>query len=541
MRFGPYHEARPVNRTRRQEKATYLSFRRKPEAPSGQADCRPRPKPFAGPVRQFLTTLLILLISATALAQTRSTPADLWQQAVVYRDEWGVPHIYADTPRAMAFAFGYAQAADHLDRMLVAFREANGRAAEILGREHAASDETAIQLAHADLARHAYEFTDRITADLCEGFALGVNTWITDHPGRAPEWAEGIHPADVLALMHRVLLSQAPFDLPGDRLLHPVMPSANAWAVSPKRSANGDAMLVINPHINYDRPMQWYEAHLVTPDLDLYGATLYGLPVLLVGHNQTLGWALAPNRPDIADVYAEEPQGGHTPSPKSFKRREPAMPATVPYTVNRSRAYYVWSNNGYRENWIQQRRTPRGPIVAQADGFEMAWRVGGYTDFGAIRQLYDMGRAQSLNAFRNAIDRQQLSSFHVVYADANGNLAAVPLQSLLSGLDSGVGDLVGDVEALGGRVAALENRLDAAQTEARRGIAAAMAMASAPMPSAPGRTTWAANVGMFKSEWATGFAVAHRLDTHTPAGVSAAVSLNADGVPAARAGLFGEF
>jgi len=135
----------------------------------------------------------------------------------------------------------------------------------------------------------------------------------------------------------------------------------------------------------------------------------------------------------------------------------------------------------------------------------------------------------------------QTGPTQVVTADANGNLAAVPLQSLLSGLDSGVGDLVGDVEELGGRVAALENRLDAAQTEARRGIAAAMAMASAPMPSAPGRTTWAANVGMFKSEWATGFAVAHRLDTHTPAGVSAAVSLNADGVPAARAGLFGEF
>ena len=37
----------------------------------------------------------------------------------------------------------------------------------------------------------------------------------------------------------------------------------------------------------------------------LAGVTLYGLPVILQGHNETLGWALTPNQPDIADVFVE--------------------------------------------------------------------------------------------------------------------------------------------------------------------------------------------------------------------------------------------
>lgn len=156
--------------------------------------------------------------------------------------------------------------------------------------------------------------------------------------------------------------------------------------------------------------------------------------------------------------------------------------------------------------------------------------------FGTQASTYTMS-GLSTDASRAA----QTGPTEIVTTDSDGNLAAVPLQALLSGLDSGVGDLVGDVEQLEQRVSTLETRLDDVQTEARRGVAAAMAMTSAPMPSAPGRTSWAANVGMFKNEWATGFAVAHRLDTYTPAGVTAAVSLNADGVPAARAGLFGEF
>ncbi len=368
--------------------------------------------------------LLILAVSGVAAAQAPADPADaFWQQAVLYRDEWGVPHVYADNTRAMAFAFGYAQAEDHLEAMLLAYRMANGRASEVLGEALASSDEFAIRLAHADLAHEAYQRADAVTLDLCEGFAQGVNAWILEHRSEAPAWAEGVHPADVLALLHRYLLSMAPFDYPESAHLLPGTPSANAWAVAPSMSKNGDAMLVMNPHTRYDGPHQWYEAHLATKELDVYGCTLFGLPVLLMGHNDVLGWALSPNQADIADIYVEYPPKAPPRNPKLVTPgRNAAHYQGVRYTVNTSRAFYVKGENGFDKRTVPQQQTMRGPVVATARGRPLTWRAGGYRDFGGIRQLFDMGMARDLNQFRGIVDRQQLSSFHVLYADRAGNI-----------------------------------------------------------------------------------------------------------------------
>lgn len=368
--------------------------------------------------------LVLALCGAGVAAQPAPDPTDAyWEQAVLYRDEWGVPHIYADNTRAMAFAFGYAQAGDHLEAMLLAYRIANGRAAEIKGEAYAASDELSIRLGHADLAYAAYQQTDAVTLDLCEGFAEGINAWIFEHPGEVPEWVQGVHPADVLALLHRYLLSMAPFDYPAASHLLPGTPSANAWAVAPSRSIDGHAMLVINPHAQFNSPFQWYEAHLVTKDLAIYGATLFGLPVILQGHNASLGWALSPNKPDIADIYVEYPVMDRARNPKSFMPVQISMRyGAIPYTHDVARAYYVKDGSGFLERSVAQQRTPRGPVVAMAEGWPLSWKVGGYYDFGALRQLFDMGRAENLSAFRAAVDRQQLSTFHVVYADREGNI-----------------------------------------------------------------------------------------------------------------------
>ena len=81
--------------------------------------------------------LFVLAFGASAQNQDAYDPNLLWSQATLYRDEWGVPHVYAETPRALAFAFGYAQAEDHLEAMLLSYRVANGRAAAVLGEAYA--------------------------------------------------------------------------------------------------------------------------------------------------------------------------------------------------------------------------------------------------------------------------------------------------------------------------------------------------------------------------------------------------------------------
>lgn len=113
----------------------------------------------------------------------------------------------------------------------------------------------------------------------------------------------------------------------------------------------------------------------------------------------------------------------------------------------------------------------------------------------------------------------------VVTTDAAGNLAALPID--LAGLDQRIDGVA---------AYAREGR-----REARQGIAAAMAMTAASMPSRPGKTSWSGNTATYKGEWAAGFAMAHRLDVAIPVAINAGVSLTGNNFGGARLGVSGEF
>lgn len=375
--------------------------------------------------------LLAGLLCLPAAAQPVSDPAQLWGQASLYRDEWGIPHVYADNPYALGFAFGYAQAEDHLESMLLAYRMATGRLAAVLGEAYAASDVFALKMGHGQIAGTGLAQADPVTRDLCEGFALGVNAFLVDRPDRAPAWADGVRPEDILALWHAFLMSFAPLDLPGAYRPPPAMDTSSAWAMAPSRMAEDRAVLVINPHQHYQGPFQWYEAHLSAGDLNMYGAALRGIPVIVQGHNGALGWGLTPNFPDFADVYDEQPRGGGGEArgnPKDPRRTAetpfpfaPEALAALEY-MSRTRPYHVLTERG-----LEERHTPvylgaRGPILEGPQGGLYSWRIGGYGMTGGLRQLVEMGRAQNLAQFQAALSAGQIPCFHVVYADREGNI-----------------------------------------------------------------------------------------------------------------------
>ena len=129
-----------------------------------------------------------------------------------------------------------------------------------------------------------------------------------------------------------------------------------------------------------------------------------------------------------------------------------------------------------------------------------------------------------------------------VVSDSAGNLA-------LSSFDTGA------VEALVGQVAGLQSQIDnlntmiggawimaeKARRESRQGTAAALALASAPFPSAPGKTSYSINGSTFRSEYAFGISLAHRLDTVNPVALTGGVTFAVGGQVGARLGIEGEF
>lgn len=356
----------------------------------------------------------------SAGGQAANDPAVLWQGATLYRDAWGTPHIYGDDLRAMAFAFGQAQAEDHLEAMLLAYRVATGRAAAVLGESYEESDVFALRVGHGRLAAQALSQADQATRDLCEGFAIGVNTWLVDHPEAAPPWAEGVHPRDVLALWHAFLMSFADLDLPGAWRPAPAMETANAWALAPNRTDTGRAMLVMNPQEYHASPFRWYEAHLSVGALDVAGATLFGLPVILMGHNGFLAWTFTPNQVDFADVFREQ---------LSVSRPNPADPRLPDLTEEaalllryyaNAEAYHVRTATGLEERYTPALLGPRGPVL-EHEGELYSWRVGGFGEFGGLRQLLEMGRSRSRDAFQSAFQAWQIPCFNLLYADRTGS------------------------------------------------------------------------------------------------------------------------
>ena len=78
-----------------------------------------------------LETLLLLLVLAASARAAGTDP--LAAQVTIYRDNYGVPHIVGETEEATFFGYGYAQAEDHLERMMIQYRDAQGRRAEVQG------------------------------------------------------------------------------------------------------------------------------------------------------------------------------------------------------------------------------------------------------------------------------------------------------------------------------------------------------------------------------------------------------------------------
>ncbi|MEO8936678.1 MAG: penicillin acylase family protein [Burkholderiaceae bacterium] len=84
---------------------------------------------------------------------------------------------------------------------------------------------------------------------------------------------------------------------------------SNDWVVSGARTASGKPLLANDPHLTLTAPSIWYMAHLAAPGLDVIGATLPGLPVVVIGRNRKIAWGVTNTGPDTQDLYIEELRG----------------------------------------------------------------------------------------------------------------------------------------------------------------------------------------------------------------------------------------
>ncbi len=362
----------------------------------------------------FINSLFLVSLHAQDWTET------YWEQLEIYRDNWGVPHIFASNIRALGFGFGYVQAQDHWESMLLSYRLANGKLSEVLGESEEESDRFSIQVGHRYYGALAYANCDSTTKELCDGFAEGVNSWILENRNKLPDWVDGIQPQDIFSLWQSFILSLAPMDMPTYQKRPPGIKSGFAFTVSSEKSKENTPIFALSSHQFYKGPFRWYEAHLICGDYNVYGCTLYGLPILLQGHSLKHSWGLTPNQSDFADVFIENPMSSFNRNPKSISNmgnREDVQSMLLLQYMSQSDNYYVKTANGLERRFVPVDISPKGPLLLGEGNEFFSWKIGGYEDIGMFFQLWEMGRSNSLETFRQAVYLHQLPCFHILYAD----------------------------------------------------------------------------------------------------------------------------
>ena len=175
-------------------------------------------------------------------------------------------------------------------------------------------------------------------------------------------------------------------------------PGSNAWALAGSRAASGKPILANDPHLEFSIPSPWYLVHLKAPGLDVTGATIIGLPAVIVGHNERIAWGVANLQFDVQDLYRE--QAG-----VSVRLEQDAIPV-----------------KGARTIPIATGVTQQGPLFLAEGGRQYAlhWtadEAGGFTF-----PFLDLDRAHNWTEFRAALEHYGGPGQNFVYADTDGNI-----------------------------------------------------------------------------------------------------------------------
>ena len=354
----------------------------------------------------------------------RAQAERLAAQVTIYRDSYGVAHVDGRTDEAALFGFAYSQAEDYFWQIEDNYILALGRYAEVHGSRGLNSDLLNRAFEIVPRAKASFAALDPELKSLCTAFASGLNHYLAAHPETKPRLIEHFEPWQVLAYgrhitlelcFRRTGLSNTYLPRAHDRIW--AASGSNGWAIAPAKTKSGHAMLLANPHLPWFGFSQLFEAHVRSGSgWNFTGATTYGSPVLILGHNEHLGWTLTTNEPDIADLWLvtfDDPQ-----HPLNYRYGDGYRTATEwRETIG------VMGPAGLHQRTYTLRKTHFGPIVAQEDAQHfLTARIAGMENTQMMRQSLRMMRSRTFDEFRQALDMQQFSLMNILYADQGGNI-----------------------------------------------------------------------------------------------------------------------
>jgi acyl-homoserine-lactone acylase len=358
----------------------------------------------------ILSAILVVVLANHSFATPPRTTEILW-------DTYGIPHIYGKDAQSAFQAFGWAQMQSHANLLLRLYGQARGKAAQYWGEDYLESDKWVLRMGVPNRANSWYQEQSPAFRGYINAFVKGINTYAKTHPDLIDDEVEivlPVKPEDVLAHLQRVLYFTFivnPEEVADNTHSQPKAGS-NGWAIAPKHSASGKAMLLANPHLLWSDLFLWYEAQITAPGMNAYGAALVGIPVLAIAFNDHLGWTHTVNTHDGWDVYELTlADGGYLLDGK-----------VRPFTTENLLLKVKQKNGSFVEQPLLVKSSLHGVVVQEKEGKAVALRVVGADRPGVLKQWWDMARSQNFSQFQRVLQRLQLPMFTVMYADREGHI-----------------------------------------------------------------------------------------------------------------------
>ena len=382
---------------------------------------------------QICTTLFVLSLAPTCFAQTGEKAR--WEKHArnvsIVRDNWGIAHIYGKTDADAVFGMEYTQAEDDFNRVETNYINAMGRLAETEGEERIYLDlRMKLFIDPVDLKKQ-YAESPAWLRELMDGFADGLNYYLSKHPEVKPKVIQHFEPWMALSftegsiggdIERTVNLNQlqsfygkAPLNAQMEEdLEYLAEPSgSNGMAIAPSRTVGRHPLLLINPHTSF-----FFRSELQMASeqgLNAYGAVTWGQFFIYQGFNERAGWMHTSSGVDAVDEYLEtvsQKDGKYFYKYGNEERPVTAVDITVPYKTA----------SGMASKKFTVYKTHHGPVIREASGKWVTVRLM-QEPIKALTQSYMRTKARDYKSYRQTMELKANSSNNTIFADADGDIA----------------------------------------------------------------------------------------------------------------------
>lgn len=195
---------------------------------------------------------------------------------------------------------------------------------------------------------------------------------------------------------------------------------SNNWAVTGEKTRTGNPILCSDPHLGLSLPSIWYEVHLVTPKMNVYGVSLPGLPGVIMGFNEHAAWGMTNVGHDMVDWYQIEW--------KDESRTQYILDGKTVDVENRIETYHLKDGTTILDT---VKYTVWGPVVYESDDHpysDLAMRWIGHDEASPeeIDVFVQLDQVSSYEEYNAALENYESPAQNVVFATKKGDIAIHP-------------------------------------------------------------------------------------------------------------------